>query len=171
MGKLFISVALTFLMGCSAKYVAPEGNSARLRIVAPDTRTFASMRIMYYPSGTCESPQNFGMIGGIAKLKETKSLGMPSVGVLEDKKYIERHIPTDKDFMMSFRGFYNRGECTITSKFTPQLNKDYQFKFNWDSTHCHVDLVEIIENDNMVEYKNINTEVNQIKPTCGKGFN
>jgi len=91
--KIVMVTLLTLLiLGCATAYIVPPGETARLRIVATQTKNYASMRIMNYPSVSCESPQSMGMIGGIARLKKNVKLGMPFDNNLDQKQFVETWI-------------------------------------------------------------------------------
>jgi hypothetical protein len=81
-----------------------------------------------------------GMIGGIARLSEEKTIGIPGHEVFAPGTSIERLIPTGSPYMVSLRGLYSGKVCTITFRITPSKGEDYEAVYSWGDGKCYVNL-------------------------------
>ena len=81
----------------------------------------------------------------------------------------ERKIGAGSEFMFSLRGFYSGGTCTITAKFIPKINSDYQLEYILDGSKCYSSIKEIVSDNGMVNFKSVES-AEQVLPSCGKGF-
>lgn len=168
-----VCVLLVFgllVSSCTSNYVEPSDNNvARMRFVAPQTETLASLRIITYPSGECESPQSMGMIGGMARFMSDKKLGIPTNSPLDEKLYIERKIRAGEKFMFSVRSILMNSICTNTVEFIPEPNKDYEVKHTWDNQKCSLSINQVLVKNGSVELAPVRN-VGHKTPSCGKGF-
>ncbi|MFT3736410.1 MAG: hypothetical protein QM776_15560 [Rhodocyclaceae bacterium] len=83
------------------------------------------------------------MIGGIARLRDEKPLGIPGSAALEEKTAIERLVPSGSPYMISMRGMYQGKMCVVTLRLTPIKGEDYEAIYTWDDARCYVSLSKI----------------------------
>lgn len=167
--SVFISPVL--LGGCATSYSPPPAeNSARLRIGVPQSETFASVRILSYPSGQCESPMSLGLVGGMGKWKDEKSIGIPGHETFAPSTSIERLVPAGAPYMISMRGFYSGNVCMITLNVNLDKGGDYEAIYSWGGGKCFIDLKRVNRSDSGQVLRSMVPNIEQTS-VCTKGFN
>jgi hypothetical protein len=135
-GLLVLALSLA---ACTASYIKPAGQVARLRIVYPSHFALAPLQAVGYATGTCSSGMELGVIGGLYDSTDEK-LGMVSPNPYEPDSFTEREIPSGQPYLVTARAMIGLRQCAVALSFTPFPDTDYELVYKGTPYNCRVEL-------------------------------